>query len=56
LCTFATVGEAAAFPRQDQDETGRQSVQEPAGIKQNHYALAMAGFSKILSNWPIELE
>jgi hypothetical protein len=26
-------------PRQDQDETGRQSVQEPAGIKQNYHAL-----------------
>jgi hypothetical protein len=46
---------AAARPQQDQDETGHQSVQEPAGIKQNHCALVMAGFSKILSNWPTDL-
>jgi hypothetical protein len=29
--------------RQHQDETGQQSVQEPAGIKQNRYASAMPG-------------
>jgi hypothetical protein len=45
----------AASPRQDQDETGHQSVQDAAGIKQNNYAF-QSGALRRFRGWPAGME